>query len=1140
MSKVFRLYKDGSTTIEDWGTSPAFTYGRGQRDDAHMPDPDGATASKEITSIPSPFARIDLVKNAFYEITRQKTSIGLNCLNGNTIFHKMVSDTLDVGEIFFNYDRFSSLVEIIAWNPITMTTALIQSQDEGQNCYGDALNKFIQADGTSYNFDKLQNIYLLNYIHGPQQLNIIGATSPASVFFSTANKIDYIKNIQFGKDYPFDQAFQPLYKRDPAYIKFWFLLRNTIPGFSRLFPEVDAYLELTYEAISDNNLKQELNAILNPALAHFSNISVKNGTQMDQVEVLGHPLYQKSAHIGAIKSDFTINSTKQPDSNVLVLPVESGNMYKDLHYTTDSWGDENKAPFKDKEPNINLRKLPNDYTQHPYLTISDFLEDTLIEVPHNLNSKSFLALNSFLNDNNAAPLPEGKTYLLPLKPLFFEFFTVNDLENNLIGCECMACGNIKVTLRIPIKGNGEIKVIEYSRLYFNGNANITQCKNEGGIINADLFKDFEILVLPNIRFPQGVTPEYRIATIAPFSNKAGLKFYKDGLDIPCSDPIVRNSTYKIVPKSQTYILSSDFECLQVVKQGANGMLIPTFDNPNAAINSIAFTVDLGTSNTHIEMVQNNQTRQIQTFGFTQAEQLQVCAFLPTKKIVDGKVYQTDLVEVFSVIERDFLPLEVNSNGDYNLPTRTVLSFGANTNWDQDVRPWANSNISFPFGKQEQLQYNKYETNIKWSEANQANTYAKNYIDNLMFLLRCKALVVGANVQNVPVTWFYPTSMSPRRRAAFTDAWQQAYNKYFGGNALNSMTESLAPVLHFFNKVATATDLITVDIGGGTTDLAFASNKNVQYVSSFRFAANSLFEDSFSEVNPQNGVVDYFRSIYESLNISELNSLLKEFDSQPANMASTFYTLKDSPIVKREGIAIDRVDFNKLLFNDNNFKVVFWIFYSAIIYHIGQIIKVNQMSLPRHIAFSGNGANIIRALVPINRDGLSILSKYTKTVLEMVTGQNYGKGKLDILGFDQGDTPKRATCRGGFLGDGNTYEPEKIVFKSSDSSLVTNADTYDAVDKQYINKVVSAVESFYDFLFEKIAQRVKLCDNFGISNDAIELAKKNCSADIDTYIRKGIEIRKAEQSGSDVIAETFFFYPIKGALQTISQEINSTL
>lgn len=104
MSKIFRLYKEGTATYEDWNNSPAFPYNSTSRDT--IEDPDGASAQHEITSIPSPFARIDLVKTAFKEVCKQDKQTKKIELNGNTIFHKMVSDTLDVAEIFFNLDVF--------------------------------------------------------------------------------------------------------------------------------------------------------------------------------------------------------------------------------------------------------------------------------------------------------------------------------------------------------------------------------------------------------------------------------------------------------------------------------------------------------------------------------------------------------------------------------------------------------------------------------------------------------------------------------------------------------------------------------------------------------------------------------------------------------------------------------------------------------------------------------------------------------------------------------------------------------------------------------------------------------------------------------------------------------------------------
>ena len=118
MAKVFRLY-NGNNTLVDWQNS--VPYGTTAID--QILDPDASTAKKEITSIPSPFARMDLIKNAFAYVNRTKD------IHGKTIFHKMVSDTLDVAQIFFQYERFKSKVDIIVWDKSQKLNELKQSSD---------------------------------------------------------------------------------------------------------------------------------------------------------------------------------------------------------------------------------------------------------------------------------------------------------------------------------------------------------------------------------------------------------------------------------------------------------------------------------------------------------------------------------------------------------------------------------------------------------------------------------------------------------------------------------------------------------------------------------------------------------------------------------------------------------------------------------------------------------------------------------------------------------------------------------------------------------------------------------------------------------------------------------------------------
>ena len=95
MAKVFRIHKEGSGNIVDWAQSHSY----GDNVIKQITDPFGAKATKEITSIPSPFSRIDLGVTSFKMVNEEG-------LEGNTIYHKIVSDCFDIGESFFNADNY--------------------------------------------------------------------------------------------------------------------------------------------------------------------------------------------------------------------------------------------------------------------------------------------------------------------------------------------------------------------------------------------------------------------------------------------------------------------------------------------------------------------------------------------------------------------------------------------------------------------------------------------------------------------------------------------------------------------------------------------------------------------------------------------------------------------------------------------------------------------------------------------------------------------------------------------------------------------------------------------------------------------------------------------------------------------------
>ncbi len=1131
MSKIFRLHKEGTSTYENWNESPAFPYNTRNRDT--IEDPEGDSSENEITSIPSPFARIDLIKNAFKEVCKLDRRTNEVNLDGNTIFHQMVSDSLDVGEIFFNIDRLKDQVEIIAWDPETMLEELKHSKSLGHQYFADALEKYMTSDAATYNFAKLRKMYILNYVNGPDELNIIGATSPATVFFSTSNNLEYVTNsISFGLDKPFDKKLQPLYKRDFEYIKFWFVLRRSIPEFAELFPEIHEYLEHTFRKINDPVKTGALRNITEATVNEYSVIDVYSSAQVDSAEILGYPLFFIRENYYN-NSDFEIRSTREVNYKPLVLPVESGNKYSDLLYTTDKWGKLNVAPYFDKEQDLRKRALPNAVSQQPYLTVSDFLEDNLIRVPHKINKESYFDGNIKLD------IDEKRSYLLPLKKRFFEFFTADDLikglpnEKKMLEMEPLAGRSVKVILRIPIKGKGRIDSIEYSRIYYHDNTPDVE-SNKGGIVECD----FTGFIMPHVKFNKPDEDAfYRVTCVSTYSRNYNFTFFNGIIALLNIPTDCRNIDNSEAYKAKVYAVEkTNFEYIQITAPGdVKALIIPNFKEQNG-VDAYEFAIDLGTSNTHIEYCKNG-SKNTQVFTYNENDE-QICSmFIPS--LIKGTATQDDLREENPMIEKDFLPKKMGNNSDFAFPTRTVLSCAKSVDWTNTIRPFGLVNIPFTYDKRKNLQYNNVKHNIKWGKGEDQRAI-EAYVDCLMIMLRNKVLLNNGDLRKTKVTWFYPISMAPKRLNKLRSTWNAAYLKYFANATTNCMTESSAPIHYFFRRYATATNLVNIDIGGGTTDIAFAKDKEVMHVTSFKFASNVLFENSFSDVDPNNGIVEYYKNtVCNLLKEKNLIELLDVFNGDnnayPANMASFLFSLKNNSMTKE--LESKCLDFNYILQEDENFKIVFIIFYTAIIYHIAQIVKVKNVKMPRHITFSGNGSKVIRIITTDPK----VLAKYTKLIFEEVIGQKYD-GELDILGLDTDSNPKELTCKGGLLGIGTAADDKDkiIILKAKGDSLVSEEDTYDTIDDLYINQTITAVKDFFEFTLSRMNNLFNFDDNFGVEKKSLEIAKDICKKDIETYLRKGLAQCQEESDGKENIEETLFFYPIKGVLHSLSQSIYESL
>lgn len=1110
MAKVLRLHKESNDNIIDWGISKK--YGKDVIN--QIEDPAGLTAKNEITSIPSPFARIDITKTAFKVVSDSRK------LDGDTIYHKIISDSLDVGEIFFNYEKLSDKLDIIVWDKDRELDRLFTSPVAEHQILGQTLKMYLMQDAKTYNFDEMQRIYLLNYKgkNKPAQMNIIGATSPSTLFISSSNDLSYASDElkSSGKDKPFDDIYTPLYQRDFEFQKYiWaFVTSYGKARFANKFPEFYAYIQESYRYLRDDQ-KDVIYNLDENSINNYPELSLNGNT----VEVLGIKFHQ-SCNKGdeVISSDFTIESSVYKGKMPLVLPVKQGNDYTHLKYIQDNWEKQYHAPYFDRS-SISERVLPHTSDKYPYLTIGDFLEPSIISMPYELTDSFF--------DGNIKD--KKQTFLLPLTSRFFEFFTVEELMGTMadgapmIELRPIAGGSVVVTLRIPIKHS---RYIKYEREYFKNNMPDEE-NNQGGVVD----RRFGLGVMPLIEFNSNTKPYYRVALFSK-CKQSNLSF---GGELPCGikSHIVRKNTSANC-SIESYVLESKFNRIYIEADSIRNVIIPKFSKMGNAT-EFSFAVDFGTTNTHIEYsIDGNRTSR--KFDITKSEQ---------QMHRMHKDYGADRDIQYAFVDA-FVPDTIADGDDYSFPIRTAFAEWANIDYKRQTDSLADGNMPFRYEKAAIPSYNKVKTDIKWT--NKEKDRVRLYLDNIFFMMRNKVLMNSGNLAATKIIWFYPVSMTKARCDAFSTIWTELYSKYFGGDVnenLIKMSESVAPYYYYKSQRGLKSNAVTIDIGGGTTDVYVVEENKPKMLSSFRFAANSIFGDGYNFAAESNGFVNAFKD--DILNILDSNEGVNDIkDAFKAiqnrensnDIIAFFFSLSTNKVIKDKNVPIN---FLSMLSSNDKYKYVFIVFYGAILYYVANMMKAKGIAMPQTLAFSGNGSKTLKVLSPNN----DTVAKFASLIFEKVYGTSYADHnmKLDII-FDE--QPKLATCKGGIAHRNNMsfedIEDIKASLLGTNTTVFSDGYTYKQIQTNEINAIANHVARFIDFVFAINSENKNFfVNNLAADASIIHKVKDICNSDLVEYTKQGLEKKNEEleswgANNETEIEETLFFYPIVAMLSNLARQI----
>lgn len=1104
MAKVFRIFRDLGDHKSNWFTS--FQIGTTAVDSITVQETEG---KKLPTSIPSPFAQMDLVRAAFNNVCEEFIK-GVD-LNEPKDSHRIVSNALDIGQILFNYDTNASNLSIDYWDKNTHLNSIKESTNPKLQHLGKTLELFLtSSDSDSYNFNKMDRIFILKYNN-----RVIGGTSPKTLFFASADATKIKIDIYAGNDKMLDDQPLALYKRDKDYIRYWFYLKS-LPNFNTLFPEVSDYLSKTLTVIGKNNINFQNELISLEKGDSFQDLTLPDNQGL-AVEPLPGIRLKKVIPKDPTNSGFKIHTKKQIERPPLVLPVDT--FTEKLLYTNDIWNSNINVPFYDNKP-LAERKLPVVNDKYPYLTINDFLSDTLVKLPYKIDGKFYYTQTGFEN------------FLLPIKSLFFDYFTVNDiLEQGLINFNKFGSEDIEVTLKIPIQDG---LFITYTKKY-SKSSNIDLSRLNIGKIKEF---DFTLGIYPFVK-SENIKIDYSIS-ISESEKIKGITNIQPVLSNHNSEveTRVRDRSTSTSPFSTYYLTNAPFDYLLLKIQVDYNLVIPKLREYTNTGLSYHFAIDFGTTNTHIEYKTSSNNLPA---NFEHENEHFV--FLRNLDVDFKGEISVESKKREELLNQEVLHNDLGKN-KYEFPFRSVLLENDTINYNNPNYLFSDVNIGFDYEKSNIRKHLQVVPNLKWLHLNQNNNNQRveMYIKQLLMLCKNKVLMTKGNLVNTKIIWLFPTSMTYNQRKQFNDIWAKQFEECFGvvPNSTNfsSVPESLAPFYYYINRggeLNQTKPTVSIDIGGGTTDVTIFEENRPTLLTSFRFAGEDIFGDGYSNNINNNGFIKKFYGVIKKkltdnthIAVEELSVLDTIYQkNNSVDVINFLFSLKENYNLTKNQVD---VDFETLLKENQDIKIIFLLFYSSIIYHIAQLMHFNGKDIPKTILFSGTAAKSLNIL----DSGQDRFKKLLNLIFNKVYSSNDSSIEIKL-----DKSPKILTAKGAIYANTN-YDIDELIKtylgQALDKSSAEKVN-YSAIDNNITDNVIENLNSYYELL-DELNTELNFNNSFGISSKSYSLFKSERNNNSKDYLLKGIDNRKIDVvDANESIDEPLFFYPLKGFINELASKLN---
>jgi hypothetical protein len=249
-------------------------------------------------------------------------------------------------------------------------------------------------------------------------------------------------------------------------------------------------------------------------------------------------------------------------------------------------------------------------------------------------------------------------------------------------------------------------------------------------------------------------------------------------------------------------------------------------------------IDFGTTNTSVYVRENDGANTGMTFA--------------NRALVPFDDADEDTLEKAL---RDFLPRR-----EVSIPFMTICRDRLLPGKQSDLLPVWNSYIYYVSNILNAMEdivsdrENAISFNLKWSKRPEDRTRVQLYLSQVVMQCLAEAAARGVKFENIDWNVSHPEAFTRRQLSAFLNifasAIKTAQGQQVGGEEnqrpvnITRRTESLSTALYFISKskAAFTENAITIDIGGGTSDISIWQSQKLLWRSSVEFAGRQIFID----------------------------------------------------------------------------------------------------------------------------------------------------------------------------------------------------------------------------------------------------------------------------------------------------------